>query len=373
MSKKGISTSELGRMIKQAEANGISPQHIVRLLKLYVGSDMGMFMSETGAYMQCQFNQLSRKVDARTPSEMIQAVMKSGWFLMGRVPTNIVAHYPLLWFASPMFLDVGSLDEAMKAENAPLEPVVKLTADAMLGGLFGGAMLQCENAAVNYLVNYTGVNNISLPGRKKQASSAAAESSDRQEIPATLPGQRLPSEAVRKKIVEDFLEQVRHSETLRHIFNGIQRDLTNPMVHGRPKKGARAYTQEEAREITRILMYDHVLPYFVNEPRFFKKNMSIAGRCSWLQTLLCSGYGKRMLSMSTEQFRRKEVAQHRSKQQNRLQQVRSNRPVSPHEWMDNDVRYYEDPIDGVTLIPADAPPRPDETVHWNQSQQKWCE
>ena len=55
------------------------------------------------------------------------------------------------------------------------------------------------------------------------------------------------------------------------------------------------------------------------------------------------------------------------------QQPRQNRPLSPHEWTDSATRQrcYEDPVEGVLVLPYDAPPRPTAAARWNPLRHGW--
>lgn len=185
------------------------------------------------------------------------------------------------------------------------------------------------------------------------------------------PERQLP-EATRERQVEDFLDELRHSESYRSFLDSLRRQFTDPTVDGLPKKGAEKFTDEEAREIMRILMYDKVKKYFTHQDRFFK-NRSFTDRVSWLANLLAHGYGKSMIREAVKMFKSSRQKQERKAQQEAMKNVRSNRPVSPHEWMQEGQRCYEDQLDGICLIPEEAPARPSETCHWNPFQQVWVE
>lgn len=54
-------------------------------------------------------------------------------------------------------------------------------------------------------------------------------------------------------------------------------------------------------------------------------------------------------------------------------QPRQNRPLSPHEWTDLATRQrcYDDPVEGVLVLPYDAPPRPTAAARWNPLRHGW--
>lgn len=370
MKTKTIPFTDLGRMIKQAERKGMSATVIMRLLKLYIGTDTHSLLNEWGVYMQCNFNQLASVLKMKSPTELIQQVRDSEWFIMGECPSSQRKFYSLVWFASPLFLDKKELTEQLAREDAPLEPLAPLTDEVMLGGLFSSGItpeLDSKNGPVNCIINYTGKNYIILSGRKQQTASGTFVSPEKQS-----PAKRKLPETVRDQIVSQFINEMRQSDVHRPMFEGILNMLTNPSKNGVPIQRAEKFSMQEAREILRILMYCHVKPYFMDSERFFS-NQSLTNRVAWLQSLLYSSFGKRLLGKAKVQYKRTCHRKQRQEQQTDLQNRRSNRPLSPHEWMENDTRYYQDSLDGVVEIPADAPPRPSATCHWNFVNLFWYE
>ena len=363
MIKKAVSPLDMGKMIKMVEHENIAPAHIFRLFKLYLGTDCNHLLTPQGVFLQSSFNQLALVMKLRSPSELIRVVIQSGWFILGKNPEGVKSYYPIMWFASPLYLDEKQLMQEMRNENTPQQPLEKLCSDDLCGELFATQLFDSTFGAVNCIINYTGSKNIILSGRKMVPSSGAWESA----VPK--PERQLP-EAVRAQQVDDFLNELRHSESYRGFLDSLHRQFTDPTVDGLPKKGAEKYTDEEAREIMRILMYDKVKPYFIHQDRFFK-NRSFTDRVSWLTNLLAHGFGKSMISEAVKKFKSRRTYQERKAQQEAVKNVRSNRPISQYEWMLNDKRYYEDSMEGVLLLPADAPPRPSETAHWNKFTNVW--
>lgn len=370
MKPKTIPFTDLGRMIKQAERKGMSATAIMRLLKLYVGTDTHGLLNEWGVYMQCNFNQLASVLKMKSPTELIQQVRDSEWFIMGECPPGQRGFYSLVWFASPLFLDEKELSLQLTRDESPKEPLAPLTDEVMLGGLFTSGItpeLDSKNGPVNCIINYTGKQYIILSGRKQQAASGTSANPE-----TKFPQKRKLPETVRDQIVTQFIDEVRLSDIHRPMFEGILNMLTNPSKDGIPMKGAEKFSPQEAREILRIMMYCHVKPYFMDSERFFN-TQSFTNRVAWLQSLLYSGYGKRLLGRAKVQYKRTCHRKQRQDLQTDLQNRRSNRPVSPHEWMENDIRYYQDSLDGVVEIPSEAPPRPSETAHWNFVSLVWYE
>lgn len=376
MVRKQLSITELGQMIKRAEQAKISPQMQVRLLKLYLATDTAQLLSEWGVFFQCHFNQLARLLHVKSPSELVRAVVGSGWFIIGRAPEGENSFYPIVWFASPLFVDESELKHAMEQPDAPAAPVGKLTFENTVGGLFATPNRDSQLGAVNYLLYYTGSNNITLSGRKKTASSDAMDApssiSHAQEGSDREPYRR-DSDAVREQQVLDFIGQVRQSAVYRDMFNGIIRQLTDPQKKRKLGVNAPVFSAGEAKEILRLLMFDHVKKYFVGQDRFFVGCSAFSSRAAWLQTLLYSGYGKRMLGQAIRQFQRMKCKAQVAHCTEGVNERRSHRPVSPHEWMEEGNRYYQDSVDGVVCLPPDAAPRPSASSHWNFVSLDWYE
>lgn len=370
MKTKSIPFTELGRMIKQAERKGMSAAAIMRLLKLYIGTDTHGLLNEWGVYMQCNFNQLASVLKVKSPTELIQQVRESEWFIVGVCPPAQRRFYSLVWFASPLFIDEKELSVQLTRDDTPQEPLAPLTDEVMLGGLFTSGStpeMDSQNGPVNCIINYTGKQYIILSGRKQQAASGTSASPE-----TKTPAKRKLPETVRDQIVTQFIDEVRHSDVHKPMFEGILNMLSNPMKDGIPMTGVERFSQSEAREILRILMYCHVKPYFMDSERFFN-TQSFTNRVAWLQSLLYSGYGKRLLGKAKVQYKRTSNRKHRQEQITDLQQRRSNRPLSPHEWMEDNRRYYQDSLDGIVELPSDAPPRPTDTSHWNFVSLVWYE
>ena len=269
-----------------------------------------------------------------------------------------------------------------KTENPPFEPTVSVESELGFGSLWedkGAGNLQGDFPWVNYIITSTGINHITLPGRQAtldalseqgaQAGVKTIKTSQRAEVRKAKISHMQP-EPLRIQIVDEFIETVRRSEVHRPIFNGILASLTNPMKDGKPVVGAEKYTESDAHNILRILMYKHIKPYFVSAEHFFNKP-SMTHRVAWLRSLLYSRFGKQMLTASIKQWKRTRAQEIKKERELRWARIRSNRPISPYEWVDDGKRYYQDVLDGLTFIPADAEPRPTDTAIWNLVDHEW--
>lgn len=128
-------------------------------------------------------------------------------------------------------------------------------------------------------------------------------------------------------------------------------------------------TREDACANLVYLVNELLVPYFASQERFMKSTH--VGRLCWLNNLLKSAGGLRMLKDAADAGRRKRlqcIADMRGEQRN-------NHPLSEFEWTDKEsgLRFYDDPLEGMVNIPDDAPPRPGAGAEWNVLSGKWGE
>ena len=94
-----------------------------------------------------------------------------------------------------------------------------------------------------------------------------------------------------------------------------------------------------------------------------------SGRLCWLNNLLKSAHGQRLLKDAATAGRRK---REQAMREMRSEQ-RSNHPLCEFEWTDTEtgMRFYDDPIEGMVNIPDDASPRPGAGSVWNVLSNNW--
>ena len=115
------------------------------------------------------------------------------------------------------------------------------------------------------------------------------------------------------------------------------------------------------------LVNELLVPHFAGQERFMKSGHS--GRLCWLNNLLKSAHGQRLLKDAATAGRRKReqaMREMRSEQRN-------NHPLCEFEWTDTEtgMRFYDDPIEGMVNIPDDASPRPGAGSVWNVLSNNW--
>ena len=126
--------------------------------------------------------------------------------------------------------------------------------------------------------------------------------------------------------------------------------------------------REEACNDVGYLVNELLIPHFAQQEKFLR--MKHNGRLAWLRNLLKSNHGRELMRKAAEAGRRLRALK---RQQEQLQVMLHNRPLSPYEWTDpgSGKRFYEDAAEGVVTIPADAPPRPNEESFWNVIKKQW--
>lgn len=127
-------------------------------------------------------------------------------------------------------------------------------------------------------------------------------------------------------------------------------------------------TREEACADVVYLVNELLIPHFIAQEKFLR--MKHNGRLAWLRNLLRTSHGKELMKKAAEAGRQRRGLQ---KQQALAEVRKNNRPLSPHEWTDpvSGVRFYEDAVEGLVTIPAEAPPRPNDGAFWNVIKKSW--
>lgn len=163
------------------------------------------------------------------------------------------------------------------------------------------------------------------------------------------------------------------SEEGRNFFQKIKE---NPMERAEYLEPLITYFQQQEAGVPReeacadvvYLVSELLIPHFIKQEKFMR--MKHNGRLSWLKNLLKSGHGKELMRKAAEAGRQRRALK---KQQELLEVKLHNRPLSPYEWTDpvSGTRFYEDAEEGQVIIPADAPPRPNDGAFWNVIKKSW--
>ena len=124
--------------------------------------------------------------------------------------------------------------------------------------------------------------------------------------------------------------------------------ILTPLIDGFQQKEGLA--REDACANLVYLVNELLVPYFASQERFMKSTH--VGRLCWLNNLLKSAGGLRMLKDAADAGRRKRlqcIADMRGEQRN------------------------NHPLEGMVNIPDDAPPRPGAKAEWNVLSGEWGE
>lgn len=418
--KRTASVSQLAQMLRQLSALRATANQQMLVLKIWMGFDVNNLVQQSGLYRCADFNRLSERLGYKKQlNVLIDLIVKSGGFTVGLCARNDRNRYGVLWFASPLFFDERALEQtALARADAGTLPIeaVQMTNTEVEAMYYGGLWdfsnsINHKPSSINpqdspqntpnsglydSILNYTGANNIVLSGRRPLrpaapsgnggASSVEVNGSglmvygnhpdDDQSInhkPSPINPPKsfvMPSATIREQEVDRFIEEIRHSEVHGKIFVNLKLSLIKPMKNGIEQHNVEHFTDEQAREIIRVLMYDHVKPYFMEQQDFFRYT-SITSRKAWLQNLLYSRFGQKLMAAARKTCKARWNRNKRRQEAETAINIRNNRPLSPHEWMEDNIRYYDDPDEGIISIPPDAPTRPSSSALWNKFSSAW--
>lgn len=409
--KRTASVPQLAQMLRQLSALRATATQQLLVLKIWLGFDVNNVVQQSGLYRCADFNRLAERLGYKKQIPvLIDLIVKSGGFTVGLCERNERNRYGVLWFASPLFFDERELERAATARSEagtlPLEamPMTSQQVESMYyGGLWDCAPGIAPNSGLyDSILNYTGANNIVLSGRRPLRPAAIEQGGGTpcsNDNPSTSSGQAqndtlcddnklqnertstnhssstkksfvMPSATIREQEVDRFIEEIRHSEVHGKIFVNLKLSLIKPMKNGIEQHNVEHFTDEQAREIIRVLMYDHVKPYFMEQQDFFRYS-SMTSRKAWLHNLLYSRFGQKLMAAARKTCKARWNRNKRRQEAEVAANVRNNRPLSPFEWMEDNVRYYDDPDEGVICIPPDAPIRPSAMAIWNKFSSTW--
>ena len=164
-------------------------------------------------------------------------------------------------------------------------------------------------------------------------------------------------------------EQAAQREPMEMLLYRFQQPLT-------PEPGKQkgfGLTPEQAHELLLLMIDKELAPHFARDRQFMSPNRikDPSQRIYQVKNYI-KKYSTDMATRSYRQWLKQNAEKERAAAQLATQQRRQQRPISPHEWQEPDgSRYYDDPADGLMLIPADAPPRPSAEAHWNKFTKQW--
>lgn len=324
--KTTISLTELQKIVRMWRKRSITDPYIPKLLELYIGQTA--YMNETGEYPIENFYDLCISLRFRHTTSMIQLVKQCGSFHI--LPAENT--YAMSAFCSPVW----------RAEyHTTVSDPDRVEVHQSAGNLSGN--MQTDNI----------YNNIS-----KESPSSEGVSPDGD----------APQKTVSLKENKTTTESLAAAKEFFHLINedpAQKAQILTPLIDRFQKQ--EGLSRSHACENLIGLVNDLLIPYFAMQARFMKSNHT--GRICWLNNLLKSAHGGHLINEAAQAGRKK---REQTRQENRSNQ-RSNRPLSPFEWIDpeTDLRFYDDDIEGMVSIPPHALPRPSATAIWNVLSQNW--
>lgn len=324
-----MSVAELQKMIHVWKSRRITDSTVSKLLELYLG--LTGYMDNRKVYPQENFYEIRNSLRFATTQALVEAVKMSGSFPFVTDPATGAVKA----FRSPLY---GADDSEIPTEGA--------------SGLSAQTFVATDN----------NINNIYTLSEER-TSNRSSSPKDNTEIPSEENSSQKERSLTSPK------------EAAVHFFHLINEDpaqkarILNPLISyfQQQEKIDRA----EACRVLVCLVNEQLIPYFAAHPQFPKN--SHEGRLSWLSRLLKSAYGGRLLNEAARSVRLKCEQEAKENTRQRISELRTFHPVSPHEWTDraSGLRFYDDADEGTILIPAEAPPRPAATAQWNVLSKDW--
>ena len=173
-----------------------------------------------------------------------------------------------------------------------------------------------------------------------------------------------PAEKPTYGTASDYFHEMNQSEARRSLFFQPQRAAISQRYH---------LSLDESRFVLIHIVNDYLIPQFNQQSRFL--STPPAGRDKWLRNIARSKYYLYELDHAYENAKSEIQAFRRQQAQQQCDELRSNHPLSPHEWTSpkSGKRLYQDPVCGVIELPEEAAPRPTATARWNRFTRQWTE
>lgn len=346
--KQNFSISEMQKMIHQWKAKGVTDSAILKLLDLYLG--LTPYMTADGIYPIRNLYQICQSMKTTHTSTLLENIRKCSSFglIWNEDHTGLLGFYSPLWF------------QGVKRDT--LETCVSVTGFA--APVAGPASEVANPATTDDSILYNTNNNYPSEYSRKGASSENAKE-NLHETQAEN-----PSEVAVQTPAGSDTPATSPAKEFFHLINAQPEEKKRILVPLIDCIATRQnYTRPRALEAVVILVNEILIPYFDSQPRFAKT--SHTGRTIWLQNLMKTRHGDTLLQQAVQKLS-KTLQEGLEKQRKKRREFR---PVSPFEWKDTDkdARYYDDPIDGKTEIPKEAPPRPSDNAIWNVLSKEWVD
>ena len=364
----------LGRQLSVWEQYGIADSHALKLLRLWTGYGLTQYMDAQGRYTFHSFSQLQRLLGFRSIQQMIDYICRSKSFVLLSCDINssCLRNKPLFSSSRPQ----RELPNRLTAFFSPVWHELEKED----GKPLDGSIAECSNSCSSCNANYNNtLDNKNLTGSTAGAVEAVVPASGQEgpmsisDIEAQQKRELLQAIAHAKAYFRGLIQnaQAAQREPMEMLLYRFQQPLT-------PEKGQSkgfGLTPEQAHELLLLMIDRELAPHFARDRQFMSPNRikDPTQRIYQVKNYI-KKYSTDMATRSYRQWLKQNAEKERAAAQLATQQRRQNRPISPHEWQEPDgSRYYDDPADGLMLIPNDAPPRPSENAHWNKFVSLWVD
>lgn len=370
MSLKPLSTSVnaamLHRMLlhwKQAE---VSPVQINKMLQLYLGEYN--WMDATGKYPYVNFSEMRKCLNFSSIESFLKCLIKCKGFGFifdknGHSYKNITAFYSPLWHST-------SDGTYYEVTNADLNFAIAKKKKEHLQNDENSH--QIDDHTMNN--NYNNINNNIHSMVSKSESNLKRQDNSRETLPenCNLDAikefiEKLPSDAAACQIIikpiNEYTEQ--KFPTLKACCYEASND-SNLDCNDCPASSTILPNPATLRFLS------HYLLTYLNARAKTYATRDHDGRIYWISNLIKYDFMHKMMDRAVSDFIKQHGGSERAMQQ-------QNRPLSPYE--------YQDPLTHQRLydftnqagkqcqarIPANAAPRPSDTVYWNKFSKTWME
>lgn len=368
---KKISLELIWRQLYAWEQYGITDSHAMKLFRLWMGCGLTQYMDTKGRYTFHSFNQLRQVLGFRTLHDMFECLRRCRSFVLlscdidksllqgnqlfrqsrpdKEFPDRLTAFFSTVWHEwseSDGIALEGSIPGCCKC-NCKCDDNNKESINNNLTGSTAGAVEAVQPAS----------------GQEVPMSISDIEAEQKRELLHAI----AHAKAYFRGLIQNA--QAAQREPMEMLLYRFQQPLT-------PEKGqAKGFglTPEQAHELLLLMIDKELAPHFARDRQFMSPHRikDPSQRIYQIKNYI-KKYSTDMATRSYRQWLKQNAEKERAAAQLATQQRRQQRPISPHEWQEPDgSRYYDDPADGLMLIPADAPPRPSAEAHWNKFAKKW--
>ena len=392
---KRISLHVLRQEMKRWESIKATPLQNYALVQVYLG--LTEYLTPDGIYLMSQLTPLSRKLGFRQPQILLTLLCRSrsftficssdltscyGFYSAATLKGKTLTHFEL---QQPELCQIAvnprltafyntlrqaeadteccetSEDKSLCSNEVTPQNGIKKskkTAQKVFNKISEFCSIYTNYILVNNIYIYHSVSN-NPP--TEEARNAQWMKTVHSVASAASPA---PAEKPTYGTASDYFHEMNQSEARRSLFFQPQRAAISQRYH---------LSLDESRFVLIHIVNDYLIPQFNQQSRFL--TTPPAGRDKWLRNIARSKYYLYELDHAYENAKSEIQAFRRQQAQQQCDELRSNHPLSPHEWTSpkSGKRLYQDPVCGVIELPEEAAPRPTATARWNRFTRQWTE